>query len=221
MKNGLMIFGALLLIAGFVFAIAGAGVTAGTQTRWTGASSGNVITEGGNITPVNVTADTLTDRWAGFWGEVSGALVLGNSSLNIFKWTISTAPAGEVCVSTNNAFPFTTADGATGANIDTAWGFGLVADNGSATFTGSNCAITLNEQSVTNAAYANHTDSLYNTCALDDGAFGNTTSELAYCAVINSAGTNYLGGAADYELMVPTNNTVDATTQYYFYLELN
>jgi hypothetical protein len=75
----------------------GASVQAGQQERGSEGSAGNVPTEGGNITRVNLTAYQITGKWAGFWGNVSGDIRLADSSGNIFyKWTISDATGGVV-----------------------------------------------------------------------------------------------------------------------------
>ena len=50
----------------------GASVTVGTQERAPSPSPETVTTEGGNVTPVNLSAYQVTTKWAGFWGNVSG-----------------------------------------------------------------------------------------------------------------------------------------------------
>ncbi|RKY41343.1 MAG: hypothetical protein DRP85_06625 [Candidatus Makaraimicrobium thalassicum] len=68
----------------------GATTTAGTQERWTGTSVSSVTTEGGNVTEVNVSGYSVTDKWAGFYGQISGGLRLADSSGTVFyEWSVS------------------------------------------------------------------------------------------------------------------------------------
>ncbi|MEM3422345.1 MAG: hypothetical protein QXF86_01685 [Candidatus Bilamarchaeaceae archaeon] len=227
-KKFLFVFlGLLLLGSGLVMAISNATAARDADlARWGGqTSAGSIITEGGNISQVNVSAGTLTDRWAGFFGPVNGYIYLtdaGNGTTSyLFRWTAS-APSGWVCVSTNNNFPFGSANGATAGDIDTVWGFTGATDSATNTFTSSTCDITFYNPSntISGTANADHgSSSTFETCAIDDGTPGDKAS-FAFCSAINQAGTNYGGVAADYELIVPTTPGSETET-YYFYAELD
>jgi len=228
-KTLFVFLGLLLLGSGLVMAISNATVTdVAPLTRWGGdATAGNITTEGGNITSANVAANTLTDRWAGFFGNVTGNIYLtgnsGNTTNYLFMWTVDSSTTGYVCVSENNNFPFGSATSATAAGIDGAWSFGAATDNATNTFTTSTCSITFNNPSVSisNTANAkNATNSAFETCAIDDGTADPQEANFAFCTAINQSGVNYLGDAANYELIVPTT-VGDATETYYFYAELN
>ncbi|MEM4166114.1 MAG: hypothetical protein QW255_02010 [Candidatus Bilamarchaeaceae archaeon] len=227
-KKFLFVFlGLLLLGSGLVMAISNATATRDADlARWGGeTSAGSITTEGGNISQVNVSAGTLTDRWAGFFGPVDGYIYLtdaGNATTSyLFRWTAS-APSGWICVSTNNNFPFASAEGTTAAAINSAWNFGSATDNATNTFTLSTCDITFYNpsNSISDTATADHAgSSTFETCAIvRTGGTGET--DFAFCSAINQAGTNYAGVAADYELIVPTTLGSETET-YYFYAELN
>lgn len=213
------LFGVLML-GGVVFAISGA--TVGTEVergRWTGNTSGSVTTEGGNVSGVNVSSASLTDRWASFYGNVTGSIVLTDSAAtnNVYSWTWNTSDGGEVCLSDASGFDFTSAVAGDGAAIDTAYSWTTGSDLGDLTYTGAAGAITFSGVTAITTA---DSVALEGSSSFDDVVVTDTTN-LAYCTDIDNAGTNYNGEAAQYEVMVPTSDAVDATTTYYFFVELN
>jgi hypothetical protein len=213
------LFGVLLL-GGVSFAISGATVTeVGDEARWNGNTTGSVVTEGGNITSANVSSDTLTDRWASFYGNVTGAIILTDlaGTNNVYSWTWNASDGGEVCLSESDAFDFTSAVAGDGAAIDTAMGWGSGSDLGDLTYTGAGGSITF--AGVTAITTADSV-TLEGSSSFTDVVVSDTTN-LAFCTDIDNSGTNYNGNAAQYEVMVPTNDSVGVTTTYYFYMELN
>jgi len=226
-KTLFVFLGLLLLGSGLVMAISNASVSDVTRlTRWGGdATAGSIATEGGNITSANVAANTLTDRWAGFFGNVTGNIYLtdasGGTTGYLFMWTAN-SPTGYVCVSENNNFPFGSAENTTAVDINGAWSFGAATDNATNTFTTSTCDITFYNpyKSITGTANAkNATNSAFETCAIDHTT-ASAETDFAFCTAINQSGKNYLNDSADYELIVPTT-VGNATETYYFYAELN
>jgi len=228
-----VLLGVLLLGSGLVMAIRGATVSGATDlTRWTAGTAGSDTTEGGNITSLNLDSNTLTDRWAGYFGNVTGYIYLtdasGATTNYLFRWnTTNETIAGEVCASTNDTYNFATATGLTSAgNIDSAWGFSGGADLATATYNSGTCgSFTFDEQGVTisNAVKAqHHTPSTFYSCAINNTAVA-YKGDLAFCTPIQtiSAGKNYLNQPANFELIVPANDTNGATETYYFYAEIN
>jgi hypothetical protein len=230
-KSILALFGVMLFGAGIVMAISGAGASqVGSQYRWTGQTAGNITTEGGNITNVNINGTTLTDRWASFWGGVTGAIVLGNKTTYVYQWAWDpTADAGEVCLSTASAYNFINATAATAADVDTAWSFtGVGSDTAAKTFVGGTCsALNFIHTSVAAPIQITHASpSTFMTCGIHTEAVGTAKANFAFCTPIQVSGTgkNYNNVAANYEIMVPTADgtaSPSATETYYFYAELN
>ena len=209
------------VFAGILSAITGASVTAGTATRWTGQTAQSYTTEGGNITPVNISTVTLTDRWTGFFGNVSGTLVLGDNTNNLFNWTYSASSGGEICVSTGSAYSFASPVAGVAATIDTAFGLGSTADNAASTFSGTCSDLTFAQSTVSAPIKITHKGlSNFLTCAITDGG-GTTETDTAFCGVISSTGTNYQNYTYNYELMAPTSPGAATTEVYYFYAELS
>jgi len=57
----------------------------------------------GNVTELNLTAETITRHWAGFFGEISGKITLEDANGNIFyDWTV-TNPQGEIYAARTNS----------------------------------------------------------------------------------------------------------------------
>lgn len=234
-KKLFVLFAVFLAVSGMAMAIRGATIdgTVTDLTRWTGATSTAFdVTEGGNISIVNLNGSSLTDRWAGYFGNISGANIYltdaaGGTTNYLYTWAVAGEnQTGEVCVSTLDTFPFSTATTATGADIDTAWGFSGGADIGASTYTGSTCTLTFEEQGVTvaNTGNVSHaTNSTFYSCVIGDGAAVAAPDDLAFCVNLQpTGGTNYLGSTAEYELIVPTNDsTPTALTTYYFFIEIN
>jgi hypothetical protein len=227
-KSILALFGVMLFGAGIVMAISGMDATqSGSQYRWTGQTAGNVTTEGGNITNVNINGSTLTDRWASFWGNVAGAIVLGNQSTYVYQWAWTPTGGGEVCISEAPAFNFVGVIAAVPSDIDTAWVFPSGSDQAVDTFNSTCSALNFTHATVAAPAKIDHMgSSTFKTCAISVASPTPAEADYAFCAPIqtSAAGKNYNNVAANYEIMVPTTDgtaSPSATEVYYFYAELN
>ena len=223
-KNTIVLLGIALLMAGVVFAISGASFNEIDEDRWTGATAGTHSTEGGNVTQGDIGSASLTDRWAAYFGNVSGSIVLGNDSVQVYTWSVTNASAaGEVCASVGGDFAFASAATETRADIDTAFGLGAAADNAAGTFTdASACDLTFDVATVASSTMVAHEDSNFWTCAINDGG-GNNEGDIAFCTNISSSGETAYDGTtpAQYELMVATTPGSATFETYNFYLELN
>jgi hypothetical protein len=185
-------------------------------------SSGNTTTEGGNISVQNISANTLTDRWAGMYGNVSGSIYLTDSDTgmmnSLYSWSASDPNRLVVCASTNTAYPFSSAGAGTGADIDAAWNFGAASDNGSSTFNSTTCTLTLIEGIISNTGKASHQGaSTFSTCIAKSGS---GKGSLAFCTAINQTGKTYSNQTSKYELIVPTSFGTGIVETYYLYAEL-
>lgn len=210
------------------YAIAGGTPTILTESRWGGTAAGGPdITEGGNISAADISGTVLTDRWAAYYGNLSGSIILGSDASNvIFTWAWTPASGGEVCLSTNSNYDFTTGPtAAAAADIDNAaaWNFGTAADNAANTFVNGTCSNLVFAQSTAAAPIraAHESGSTFETCAIDDGTVGPTKGDFAFCTAIQNGGTAFDASTVDYEIMVPTAFGAAATENYYFYVEFN
>lgn len=222
MRKILAILGLFVVLGGVVFAMSGASIeSAVNKTRWTGDIAGSHVTEGGNISGVNVSLDSLTEKWAAFYGNVTGGLELRDdtSANNVYSWTWAATDGGEVCVSQASAFDWSLAEVAVRADVDTVWSFGSAADNAANTYTDTTHTIVLDDAgSITTTGTT--LDSTFVNYVIGDGT-ESAEDDFAFCSDIDNAGTNYDGESANYEIMVPTSNGSTDTETYYFYAELN
>jgi len=229
-KPVLLIIGLLIVVAGIVMAaMTGVSVTAGTQSRWAGGATGNIITQAGNITNVNISGTVLTSKWADFYGNVSGTIVLSNGSISgsgvVYSWTYNTSGSAKgVCLTENSSWISSSAPvAATGANIDTVYGFtGTDADSGMNTYNTSSCSFVMDSGTINSCGNVTlKGNSTFNDCVIGNG--GNTANNygnLAFCTPINATGKNYINSSYNYEVMVPIQPPGTSGT-YYFYAELS
>lgn len=121
-------------------------------------------------------------------------------------------------MSTNSSLP-SLVYGASGSDIDTVWSFGAVADNGNITFNNSDCI--LDGTQINGSTYADTGPAGgFTTCALKTTNSTLTSkNEMLFCSNITS-GTSYNGQAADFEVLVPTDQTLGATETYYLFASL-
>ncbi len=208
-KKLLALFAVFLAVSGIAMAIdRTTGVTSADYARWTPTPGGSDVTEGGNITSANLTSSALTDKWAGYFGNVTGTLLLrkDGDTWDLYNWTYTPEGGGEVCTSTNPSFTFTGAVAATAANINTAWNFTSTdADDAVDTFNDGTCVdLAFSEGTVSSAIMATHMGSSnYYTCAITDIDGGTLKNDFAFCTHM-TLGNNYLGEPVGYELLSPT-----------------
>ncbi len=215
----------VVLACGVSFAMDNASITPGTQSEYEQAvSAGNITTEGGNVTAVNIDANTSTEKWAGFFGNVTGTIVLAQSGDTsfLYNWTAN-GTTGEVCVSaTPNWGTLHELTTAVGGLIDTAWGFNATeADSGTNTVNGSTNVYNIEAKDYT-------TDAITTGGGFMTGIFGFNTAtptvptDFAFCVNTTASGKYYKGTDANYELMAPTPDSEDGsqTQTYYFFVEL-
>jgi hypothetical protein len=227
MRYMMVLLGVMLLGTGISFAISGAvSVNKIGTTHWSGDTAANDVTEGGNITNLDINGTSLTDRWAAYYGLVTGDIALRDAADNyVFKWTWAPTDGGDVCLTTGSAYNFAGAVAATTAGIDTAWSFTSGADQAADTFVGTCSDLNFSQGVVTTPIKITHlSPSTFMTCAIKTAA-GAAKANFAFCTPIQdhvAVGKSYKNTAADYEVMVPTSDASGTATEtYYFYMQLN
>lgn len=192
--------------------------TAGSTGQYSTSAANTVSAEGGNVTQVNVSSDSSTGKWQGFWGNISGSLQLGDGSATFYDWSSVSFQA--VYASPGNSITWGSLTSLSG-NLtakDTDYGFtSSDADSINNTMTGASCNAGTEIASADGVTPYNSSGSAgsWETCIAED------TSDLAgtvFGTNIISAGADaYNGDNVQYQLMVPVNG---ATQNYYFYLEI-
>jgi parallel beta-helix repeat protein len=192
--------------------------------RFVSNQSGNLTTQGGNITGANVGTVQLTDRWAAFYGNISGKVILTDKAglNNVFQWGWSTTAGGVVCTSTNSSVTNLNLYPADGDDIDTAWSFGSSEpDSGRNTFNQTPCDLTIGTTTIYNASYVDTGQpGGFVTCSLKD-TITPPKAGMFFCTAIEPNGTFWNNQTGNFELMVPTAFGVNQYETYYFYVNLN
>jgi len=211
----------LLLVMGVSLAIQPAeGWNTGAIGKYTPGANANVTTEGGNVTELNLTGNVSTEKWAGYWGNVSGNIVLSPGAAMFYTWAWTSADGGEVCaVAAPSGFAWATVQAVAAATIDTIWGFDtLNTDSASNTLT-SACNVDVAGTSVTSVGTTTG-GGAFETCAVGDGG-GAAKGDVAFCVNITQGGALFNSLTGDYELMAATDEAAGSTETHYFWIELD
>ena len=225
-KKYLMLFVTIIALFAYAsFAAAaptGAACSAGSPQSWNGSAICNVTTQGGNITEVNLTVDSQTLAWQGFFGEVSGNITLrDNSGDQMYSWP-GAAVTGEVYASSSNSIDWTTVTGVTLCTVDeTLTGTGSDRVNNTFTRNNSVSGWSIGTVAVTDACQTyTYVNNASQTTSFEEIILSATGATSIYATKINADTTGFDGLTHDYQLIVP-ETTTSSTTTYYFYAELS
>jgi len=224
--NKKMVVLGLLLSAGVVLAIQEATtLTWIAEGKYNATPAAGDVTEGGNVTNLDISGNVSTEKWAGYWGNVSSALVLSpndDGSAMFYSWAWNPASGGEVCaVAAASGFTWASVQTVSAAEVDTVWGFTGADIDSAASTLGESCAVTVAGTAV--GASAGESTGLggFQTCAVADAAVPAGKDDVAFCVNITSGGSLFNGEDGDYELLVATDETDGNTETYYFWIELS
>jgi len=185
----------------------------------------SVTAKGGNITAMNFSVETQTYYWQGFFGNVSGNIVLDDAAGNTFyDWAVS-APAGELYASRGSAIQWDNiicANSTHVASEEVLTGDG--SDSVSNTFTSNNTQefyVGTVRFPVDNCSYATKT---YNSSGVK-GTFEeillyDDDSDLIYTTIIQNDAGGFNQQTVDFQILVAENGTDASSTPYYFFIEL-
>jgi hypothetical protein len=216
-----------VLLFGVAFAdVGGATTTPGSTGKAADTASESEITEGGNVTQVTLASNQSTEKWAAFYGNVTGNLLLqqGSTGSPVYVWEWNPTSGGEVCVNVNpGTFTWSALEVAAKSAIDTAWNFATGdADSATSTFTDASAAYDFaGIGSGTTTGVID--DQTWQTFAIEDASGATTKPDLAFC--VNMSTTKGFAVNASvkgaYQLMAATNETAATYETYYFFVELN
>jgi len=196
----------------------------------------NTTAIGGYVTEINITISQQTTKWQGYYGNVSGGIVLMDATGNsMFNWDID-EPTGEVYATPLGTLPDWTNYNNTVNTTKVSVAFDLgtsvtgVADNATDTFNATAhtefylagmripgsigpCATTRDGSGA----------STWETVLLTDGDAGTAMTDFLFIGLIQESGTSFKGATdpCDYQMIVPDDPNDDgAATTYYFYVEV-
>lgn len=214
----------VLFMVGAVSAQTPAGVTTsnGNETINTG-DPGNVTTEAGAVSQVDISQDTLTEKWAGFYGTVSGNLVLGDASgNNFYSWTANDFSSSKVIAVPGGSEAPSTIGTVDSPNTFLGTGFDTGTDDAANTYnyTGT---ISLNGNTATDTALAKTYDqngqAFFDTYLVENTNDGSTDAP-AYIAQGVSEQTGFDGETnVNYQMIVGVGED-SSEERFEFYLEL-
>ncbi|MBR9677123.1 hypothetical protein GOV04_03210 [Candidatus Woesearchaeota archaeon] len=190
----------------------------------------NATAEAGNVTEINFTAISVTANWAGFYGNVSGTIVLANSlNETLYDWSAAT-PSGQIYASRDNAVTWTSIGCANLAQLTTEQTNLNMPAGGSDNITNTFSNVTDNHPQFTAAGATipaggcyetnlhNSTEekqaSLFNEVLLYEG------SDIVYTSLLEDSAAGFDTRTYDFEMMVGEDGRAAAVTNYYFYVEI-
>jgi len=102
--NFILIFSTILMFSSLVAALPnGATVTNLTSTHANTTSAGNNSAIAGNVTELSIDGYAITQSWQGYFGNVTGTIMLADNTDNVmYNWSLA-SPEGEIYASTNDS----------------------------------------------------------------------------------------------------------------------
>lgn len=219
-----MTLGVLLVVPFALAAPSAADITAGTAESYTYTPTTTTTSvNGGEVQEVNVSGSVVTSKWVGFYGQVSGSILLGDSSGNVFyQWTVSDPTGAVVYAANGSVSTWDTTNIQPLYASDAGWlpSFMLSgADSFNTTFvnqeTFTSNSLTINSVNYTTTWQGGSQGTDFKTYALK--AVNDNAIIWAGKAVADKTAFN--GNTADYQILAGVNS-LSGTTTYYFYLEL-
>jgi len=188
----------------------------------------------GNVTEFNLNANSITQTWQGYFGNITGKIVLGNANNDTFyDWTL-TAPQGEIYATRLATIPtWSSVACASATNIsaeETALGVDPAVDKDSVnnTFFNTTSFNTFYVGSVeinpTQNCYATYMYNSTGAQAVDfaEVLLADVSGSIVYTGLIEPDAMGFDGSTHDFQIIVGEDghdgNT--APSVYYFYLEL-
>ena len=189
----------------------------------------------GNVTEITIYGESITQSWQGYYGNVSGAIRLADSSGNpMYNWSLA-SPAGEVFASTASSITWSSIDcfnwTADGTALETAYNIGATdADGVNETFEayGSNAHADFSVGTVTfNATTACRSADIFDsTGASVDGNFEEVLlhdgTNTVFAALLEEDLSGFDSSSHDFQMLVleDGHSGDTSTTPYFFYIEL-
>ena len=210
-------------------------------------SSAIVQAQAGNVTNLNINSTRLTNRWQGYYGNVTGQITLDDANNNtLYDWAIA-SPQGEIYAANGTAnggivtwasvfcFNYTNnlSDGG-GARIQAFNGTDIErmigatptdSDSVNSTFN-STFVGTFQVGSVTiNTASSCMSTHLYANDAAQQTRFTEVllsdNQSIIYTAILEQSQAGFQGASVDFEMIVGDNGESVATQPYYLFVELS
>lgn len=211
----------------------GAGtVTQEASGRATADSAGNHSAIAGNVTELTVVGNSVTQSWQGYYGNVSGTIMLEDSSGNtMYNWSLA-SPQGEIFASEDSSVSWSNVQcfnwTENGTTLETTYNVNDSVDGVNETFTDGNSHVAFSVGSTSfSAGECMSADIFDNSGSSSDGTFeevllAQSTGQIIFASLLEEDASGFDGSSHDFEMLVledgHSGNT--ETTAYYFYVEL-
>jgi hypothetical protein len=224
-----------MLVGLFTVYAVGAQPYGANSVTWENSSRANITgtpqqvdAQAGNVTELTINASAITTSWQGFYGNITGKILLADAQgNNFYDWNMS-SPSGEVYASRSNAVTWANIN-CSNTSLRTAeeTALGQLAtdpDSITSTYSATNHPAFLVGSSNMTGCYSTKA---YATGGVQGTGYWqvllNDNTNSVYTTIINDvpeAGFN--GQTWDFQLLVGENGKVgnEAVTPYYFYVEL-
>jgi hypothetical protein len=224
----------LIFMSGFVLANPnGAGIVSEIKSSNGPASTvaANHSAIAGNVTELLISGNSITQSWQGYYGNVSGAIRLADTTGNpMYNWSLA-SPQGEVFASTANSITWSNIEcfnwTADGEALEVSFNINNSEDGINETFTDGNSheAFSVGATSFS-AGDCMSTDIFDNTGASVDGSFEEVllsdTTNTIFVSLLEEDLLGFDSANHDFEMLVPEDghNGDTSSTPYFFYIEL-
>jgi len=201
-------------------------ITVGSSERRATLDSFALEAEAGNVSELTIEALGITNYWQGYYGNISGSIVLANANNDtLYNWTVA-SPSGQIYAARNSSITWTGVGCMLQADIDvedTLLGSTGATDSVNNTF--SSQTHPAFNVGATNLAL----DTCRSTSVQGDGSgsvfyqvlLKEAADTTIYTALIDPAQIGFDGGTYDFQMLVGEDGSTAGTTTYYFYVELN
>ena len=229
----------LILLAGGIILLAHADRSAALPD-----GPASISVSAGNVTQLYVNTTSVTRRWAGFFGNLSGEIRLDDASnFTLYLWAGDLDPRGEVyagdavignwlsvrCVNLSAKYPGVNCSEAIGGNClniteiqNKSGGAVDAADSINTTFNyTSTITVDINTINQCPATRLFGQDSQPNANWTEVLLTENNTNTLIYAAIINQSIIGFNNQSWDFNLLLGENGDDVLATTYYFYTELD
>ena len=204
------------------------------SSRYSLPNAANISAVAGNVTELNFAGTTITQTWQGYFGNVTGTIILGNSNNNtLYNWNL-TSPAGQIYATRVVTVPVWAnirCANQTEVNVeDLALGINQSVDGDSVnrTFTNTTGFNSFYVGSLNiNATQNCRAVQLFNSTGQVSPNFAEVllsdTNTLIYTGLISNPALGFDNRTHQFEMLVGQNGHLGGTTStpYYFYLELH
>ena len=207
----------------------GAEVTLGDSSRGSSSDVGNDTNAyAGNVTELNLYSDSVTSKWQGYYGNVSGVIKLANSNDDVmYNWSLA-APTGQVYAANSSSVTWSSIDcfnmAADVGDLEDFYNINSDASDG--------VDETFSEQShpaFNTAGEAFAEDQCYSVSLFNNAGVGTFTQVLladggvrpVFTSIISDDTEGFDGNLWDFQMIVLEDGTDETASTYYFWVEIN